>query len=165
MIRHAEKTDLPVILEIYAHARTFMEQNGNPTQWAGGFPPQSMLSDDIAQRRLYVVEEGMPGRVCGVFFFAIGPDETYDVIEQGEWLSDREYGTIHRVASDGTVHGLLKQVTAYCGQRIAHLRIDTHKDNVIMQRAILGCGFQKCGVIYVEDGSPRIAYEKEEKTF
>ncbi len=163
MIRHAENTDLSVILEIYAHARKFMEEHGNPAQWAGGFPPVAMLRDDLADRRLYVVEEEASGRVCGVFFFAIGPDETYDVIEQGEWISDREYGTIHRVASDGTVHGLLRQVVAYCSEQIAHLRIDTHEDNKIMQRAIVGCGFQKCGIIHVSDGSPRIAYEKEGK--
>lgn len=32
----------------------------------------------------------------------------------------------------------------------------------IMQHLICKNGFQKCGIIYVEDGSPRIAYEKIE---
>ena len=68
MIRQAEEADLPVILEIYAYARDFMEKNGNPHQWAGGFPPASLLQDDIAKHNLYVVTEEETGRVCGVFF-------------------------------------------------------------------------------------------------
>lgn len=151
--------DLPVVLDIYAYARSFMIKNGNPTQWAGGYPAKELLQDDVENRNLYVVEEA--GRICGVFAFVIGPDATYARIEQGEWLSEGEYGTIHRVAGDGTMHGMLQKAVSYCEQRIPHLRIDTHQDNRIMQRAILKCGFQKCGIIYVSDGSPRIAYEKE----
>lgn len=160
MIRHAEERDLPAILAIYAYAREFMAENGNPTQWAGGFPPESLLRDDIAKRSLYVVTKEETERVCGVFFFAVGPDETYAQIEQGAWLSDGVYGTIHRVAGDGTVHGLLRQAVAYCEQYTPHLRIDTHEDNRIMQHAIERCGFWRCGIIHVSDGTPRIAYEK-----
>ena len=160
MIRQAEEADLPVILEIYAYARDFMEKNGNPHQWAGGFPPASLLQDDIAKHNLYVVTEEETGRVCGVFFFAIGPDETYGVIEQGEWFSDSAYGTIHRIAGDGSVHGLLRKVVSYCEKKTPHLRIDTHEDNHIMQHVIAQCGFRRCGIIHVGDGTPRIAYEK-----
>ena len=163
MIRQAEEADLPVILEIYAYARDFMAENGNPHQWAGGFPPASLLQDDIAKHNLYVVTEEETERVCGVFFFDIGPDETYSVIEQGEWFSDSVYGTIHRIAGDGTVHGLLRKVVSYCEKKTPHLRIDTHEDNHIMQHVIAQCGFRRCGIIHVSDGTPRIAYEKCEK--
>lgn len=158
MIRNAETADLPVILEIYAHAREFMARTGNPTQWADGYPSEALLREDIENHNLYVVEEA--GRVCGVFAFIIGPDETYARIEQGGWLLKSEYGTIHRVAGDGAVHGLLQRVVSYCEKKIPHLRIDTHQDNQIMQHVILKCGFSRCGIIYVSDGSPRIAYEK-----
>ena len=158
MIRIAKSEDLPAILEIYSYARAFMARNGNPTQWADKYPEESLLRNDIENSNLYVVEEAR--HICGVFAFIIGPDETYSLIEQGEWLSDREYGTIHRVAGDGTVHGLLQKAVSYCEQRIPHLRIDTHQDNMIMQHVILKCGFCKCGIIYVSDGSPRIAFEK-----
>lgn len=40
------------------------------------------------------------------------------------------------------------------------MRIDTHENNKVMQHLIKKNGFQECGIIYVEDGSPRIAYEK-----
>ena len=32
-IRHTTENDLPVILAIYAHARRFMAEHGNPNQW------------------------------------------------------------------------------------------------------------------------------------
>ena len=159
MIRNAETADLPVILEIYAYAREFMARTGNPTQWADGYPSEALLREDIENNNLYVVEE--EDRICGVFAFLIGPDETYARIEQGKWFSESEYGTIHRVAGDGAVHGLLQRVVSYCEKKIQHLRIDTHQDNRIMQHAILKCGFRRCGIIYVSNGSPRIAYEKE----
>ena len=38
MITLATAADLPQILAIYAHARAFMAQHGNPNQW-GASPP------------------------------------------------------------------------------------------------------------------------------
>ncbi len=77
-----------------------------------------------------------------------------------KWLSNELYGTIHRVASDGQINKMLNRVICYCEKQIQHLRIDTHSNNKIMQHLILKNGFTQCGIIYVEDGSPRIAYEK-----
>ena len=91
--------------------------------------------------------------------FHIGDDSTYQVIDNGHWLSDESYGTIHRIAGDGTIHGVLEIAVNYCKDQIPHLRIDTHHDNKIMQHVIEKNGFKKCGIIYVKDGSERIAYE------
>ena len=74
--------------------------------------------------------------ICAVFAFIIGEDKSYEVIENGSWLSDSAYGTIHRIASDGKAHGILKQAVEFCLEKIPHLRIDTHADNLIMQRQI-----------------------------
>ena len=40
------------------------------------------------------------------------------------------------------------------------ISIDTHKDNLIMQKFLSKNGFDRCGIIYVEDGTERIAYQK-----
>ena len=48
----------------------------------------------------------------------------------------------------------------FCSEKISHLRIDTHEDNIVMQHLIIKNGFRKCGIIHIADGSPRIAYEK-----
>ena len=157
MIRHAKPEDLPRVLEIYEYARTFMAENGNPSQWGKNYPPEETVIRDIEDQNLYLIEEE---EIVGVFFFHIGEDSTYSQIYDGKWLSDKEYGTIHRIAGNGKGKGILKKAVSYCEERIPHLRIDTHEDNKIMQAAIEKNGFTKCGTILTEKGSPRIAYEK-----
>ena len=56
-VRKAEKADLPRILEIYAYARGFMAATGNPNQWGKTNPPKETLEQDIAERKLHVVEK------------------------------------------------------------------------------------------------------------
>ena len=144
--------------EIYAYVRSFMEQTGNPTQWGRNFPPEELLWEDIKAGQLYVVEKN--GDIHGVFAFIIGEDKTYLQIENGAWRSKAPYGTIHRIAGDGKIHGILGEAVAFCESKIPHLRIDTHADNKVMRHLIEKAGFVECGTIYIEDGTPRIAYEK-----
>ena len=153
--------DLPQMQKIYARARALMAANGNPTQWGNEFPRESMIEDDIANQRTMLLVDTCNGheRILAQFALCPGEDPTYAVIDEGAWLSDAPYGTIHRVASNGTVHGIMKQIVGFCRAQIHHLRIDTHADNHIMQHLILQCGFTRRGIIYVRDGSPRIAYE------
>lgn len=158
MIRKARETDLPRVLEIYAAARAFMRANGNPTQWQGGHPKESALQEDIALGRLYVAEED--GRIWGCFVLTAGPDDTYRVIENGSWSCEDAYGVIHRVACDGTGKGLVAKCIAFAAQTYPYLRVDTHRDNLPMQRALEKEGFAKRGIIYVSDGTPRIAYDR-----
>ena len=158
MIRKAQTGDLSRMMEIYQIARQFMDETGNPTQWGKNYPPEELIREELADGRMYVIEED--GKVHAVFYFFIGPDETYQVIQDGAWLSDAPYGTIHAVASDGQIHGLLSRIVAYCEQTTPHLRIDTHRDNAIMQHVILKNGFTRCGVIHIASGAERIAFEK-----
>ena len=158
MIRHAELQDLEAVQAVYAQARKFMAETGNPNQWGKTHPPKETLESAIKARKLYVLEEN--GAVHGSFYYAQEAEPTYQKIEDGAWLSDEPYGVIHMVASDGTVHGFLRQVAAYCEQQTKHLRIDTHHDNKVMQHVIGKNGFTRCGIIYLENGDPRIAYEK-----
>jgi hypothetical protein len=156
-IQKSKREDLPAMLEIYAQARSFMAQNGNPTQWAGGYPAPELLEEDIARGNSYVCLE--KGKIVGTFAWIIGSEPTYQIIEAGTWRQDTPYGTIHRLASDGKTHGVAAACFAFCRQQIPHLRIDTHGDNLPMQGAIEKFGFCKRGIIYVADGSPRIAYD------
>ena len=80
-------------------------------------------------------------------------------IEEGNWKSEEPYAAVHRVASDGTVQGVIGHVMDYCSAQVPHLRIDTHKDNKVMQHVLEKYGFVSCGIVHVRDGSPRIAYE------
>lgn len=158
MIRPAEPGDLDALLAVYASARAYMCLHGNPSQWGDDYPSPALLEEDIRRGRLYV-DADERGAVHGAFAFLPGDDPTYARIEGGSWLSDAPYGVIHRVASDGRMPGVFHRCAAFCRARCANLRIDTHHDNHTMQRLIEGAGFRRCGVIYVEDGSPRIAYQ------
>ena len=155
-IRKATPWDLPRIREIYEVARQFMRKNGNHSQWGKGDEPEALIEEDIRQGNLYVLEEA---GIHAVFAFIIGEDPTYLEIEEGRWKSEEPYAAVHRVASDGNVQGVLGHVMDYCSAQVPHLRIDTHKDNKVMQHVLEKYGFVSCGIVHVPDGSPRIAYE------
>lgn len=160
-IRKTRPEELTEVLAIYAHGREIMKRTGNPTQWGDNRPNPSLIVGDIEKGNSYVVTED--GEIRGVFAFIIGRDETYDYIENGTWLNDEPYGTIHRIASDERTHGVLAAAVEYCGGQIGELRIDTHRDNGIMRHLVEKLGFVECGVIYVDDRTARIAYQKHTK--
>lgn len=159
-IRLAQLDELDEILKIYEYAKKFMIETGNPTQWAGGYPQRELLEQDIANGGLYVVTEETG--ICGVFYFVIGPDPTYALIENGSWNSDQTYGTIHRIAGNGT-GGVFGAALDFCRNQIDYLRIDTHEDNKVMQHVVTKYGFLPCGIIYTDDGTPRIAFDRLEQ--
>lgn len=160
-IRLAKEKDLPQIRTIYDAAKSYMDASGNLNQWGAGYPPEEYLQEDIFLSRLYVCEE--EDILHGVFLFAVTDDPTYHYIE-GAWLNDEPYGVIHRIASDGVKKGIFRMVEEFCKEKMAeqnvtNLRIDTHEDNKTMQHLIEKCGFERCGIIYLANGSPRIAYQ------
>ena len=157
LVRKAAAEDLPRIEKIYAYAREFMVKTGNPNQWGTTNPPHDQLVEDIRLGDLYVITE--QNQIHGVFYFWIGPDPTYAQIFEGSWTSDVPYGTIHRIASDGS-GGILRTAVEFCAKLCDHIRIDTHHDNVVMQNAVVKLGFRRSGIIYIADGTPRIAYER-----
>jgi hypothetical protein len=156
-IEKARIGDLDAIMGIYDHARAFMALSGNPKQWGNGYPERRLLEADIAKGNCYVCVDD--GGIRAVFVFIIWEDPTYSRIEDGTWKNDEPYGAIHRLAGSGEVKGVAKECFDYCKSQIANLRADTHDDNRIMQHLLEKNGFERCGIIHVEDGSPRIAYQ------
>ena len=157
MIQKANMTQLPRILEIYEKARDFMARSGNPDQWGRAYPPEEMIRQDILDGKSYVNLDG--DRICAVFYFAVEADPTYGYIE-GTWCNDEPYGVIHRIAVDGSGKGVAAECFAFAAQHCDNIRIDTHEKNIPMQRCLAKNGFARCGIIYLEDGDPRIAYQK-----
>ena len=157
MIRKAQKIDIDIIMHIYDKARKFMKSTGNPNQWKDDYPKKELLLKDIESNNLYVItdEINVPH---AVFYFYIGEDPTYKVIKKGNWLNDKPYGVIHRIASDGFSHGILKECVNYCKNFSSEIRIDTHNDNNVMQSALEKIGFIHCGIINLSNGEERIAY-------
>ncbi len=160
-IRKSTLADVKRIDEIYAGAKKFMHSHGNPNQWNGEYPGIQEAENDVEKNIGYVMEED--GRVFATFAFIIGPDPTYTFIEDGNWPNKEPYGTIHRIASDGSHSGVMKMASEFCSTQIKNVRIDTHKDNRFMLKALDHLGFIRCGIIYLENGDPRIAFQKSFK--
>lgn len=158
MVRPAEYIDLPAILSLYDAARKFMRKTGNPNQWVIPFS-EELLREDIDTHRLFAVVRNE--KVVGVFYFNIGEDPTYGYID-GAWKDSSLYGTIHRITGAEEEKGIFKEAFDFCRTKINHIRIDTHHDNKIMQHTVEKNGFERCGIIYLPDGDPRIAYEFKE---
>lgn len=158
MVRLAKKSELQRILQIFSIAKDFMHNNGNTTQWNGSYPDEETLLADINNGQLFVIADDDTDYIYGCFALIGGEDPTYEHID-GKWKSDTYYGTIHRIASDGTRKGVFDECVRFARTKYDHLRVDTHKDNKPMQHVILKNGFEYTGIIYLNDGSPRIAYE------
>ena len=104
------------------------------------------------------------GRVVGTFVFFVGEDESYKVIEQGDWKDHRvPYGVVHRITSqrgEGAPRGVGSFCLQWCFEQCGNVRIDTHRDNLPMQGALAKNGFEHCGIVYVRGGEERIAFQK-----
>lgn len=161
-IRKARADDLQAVLSIYDTAKAYMKEHGNPTQWPSYYPAEQDFWEYQEKGELFVgVDEDEKLRM--VFAFCIGEEPTYQVIEDGAWLNDDKYGTIHMLASDGTEHGCFRTCLEFCKNRITNLRADTHEDNQIMNALLSKNGFVRCGIIYVGNGTPRNAYQWQTK--
>lgn len=146
-------------MDIYAIAKQFMASTGNGGQWVGGYPSRELITQDIEDGHSYVCV-GDDNRVESVFYFRIGEDPTYLRIDNGHWLIDAPYGVIHRLAGSGQVKGLATRCFDWCYAQCPNLRVDTHRNNLVMQHILEQYGFVRCGIIYTDDGTERIAYQK-----
>ena len=187
-IRPATAADIPAVRPVFEAAKTIMRADGNTEQWAapnfpgdglllydiargGGYvitsdeisPRASLGRDDSSNDGVFVISSGAEGGVekSIVAYFALlpSPEPTYSHID-GAWLSDEPYGVIHRIASYPDVHGIFSTIIDFAASRYPHLRIDTHRDNRIMQHVIESAGFSYCGIIWLTDGTERLAYER-----
>ena len=157
VIRPATEADLPAVLPVFEAAKAIMRADGNHDQWgAPGFPGDALLLHDIARGGGYVIEKDS---IVAYFALLPSPEPTYDDID-GAWLNDEPYGVIHRIASFPEEHGIFAAIIDFAAARYAHLRIDTHRDNRIMQHLIEKHGFTYCGIIWLPDGTERLAYER-----
>lgn len=157
-IRKTRMEELDKVMEIYAYARGFMTEHGNPTQWGETWPPREYVENDIRVGKSYVCVEG--DEIAAVFYFAKEQDPSYDKIYEGQWLNDEEYAVVHRIASSGKIKGAGSFCMNWASKQCKNVKIDTHKDNYIMQNMLKKCGFQYCGIVYCEIGEERIAFQK-----
>ena len=158
-LRTARETDLPAILLVLEAGRGIMLASGNPNQWPAGYPTEEMICADICQGYGIVMES--TGQIVAYFACIPSPDPTYAVIEGGAWLDDEKpYYVVHRIASYPRVHGVFKAMMEYLDGITDNIRIDTHRDNHIMQHNLAKYGFRYCGIIHIASGAERLAYQR-----
>lgn len=159
-IRRATPADLPALHGVFAAAKAIMRADGNLTQWTGPYPDDAVLLRDIADGRGHVLTED-EGRIAGYFALVPSPEPTYSCIEGGAWLDDTlPYYVIHRIASVPDVHGVFAATIQFAAGFCRNLRIDTHRNNRIMQHNLAKHGFSYCGIIHLADGDERLAYQR-----
>lgn len=163
-LRKATPADIPRILEIYDGAKASMREM-NIQQWSEEYPNRDSALADIQSQTGYVLT--LNGTVVATCCLAFGHEPTYDIIYDGAWEGDGPYGFLHRVAVDPACKGkgaaglFFQELERQAIERgVAILRGDTHQDNLPMQRTMEKNGLKRRGTILLEDGSPRIAYER-----
>ena len=163
--RHATVADHAAICDIMNHAKTAIKSLGID-QWQKGVPNPEMIAEDIERQEGYVLEHD--GQIAAYACMMFDPDPTYRDIFEGQWHSDSDYLTIHRVmvASDFLRHSCGGRLMDYAAELaknkgVSTLRIDTHRGNLPMQGMIGKNGFIYCGIIYLEDGDERLAFDKQ----
>lgn len=156
-VRRAITEDLQAIMAVLDAAKGIMRASGNTGQWVNGYPSEDIILTDIANAAGFVAEED--GVVVAYFAFIPSPEPTYSYIEGGAWLNDAPYHVVHRIGSYPHIHGVFKAIMDWCFSQDPNIRIDTHRDNHIMQHCITRYGFTYCGIIYLASGDPRLAYQ------
>lgn len=158
IIRKITPSDISEAGRIYTAAKEFMRKAGNANQWNGDYPNEESALSDMKKGIGYVCED--EGEVVAVFAFAIDNEPTYNTIYDGDWLNSEPYAYIHRIAVKKHGKGIVDFCFSECFKVHPNLKIDTHRDNIPMQKALLRNGFQLCGTIYLENGDERLAFQK-----
>lgn len=158
-IKLCKNTEIDEIMSIYDNARNFMRQTGNNNQWINGYPSRELILEDLKENRFYGVYDNE--ELVAVFMLTVDSDPTYNKIYNGSWLNDEPYAVIHRIGVLKRGKGIAKLCFDYALTKCNNLRIDTSEENLVMQNCLLKNGFSYCGVIYLESGAPRLAYQKK----
>lgn len=157
-MRPSTPEDIDYIMDCINTARQLMRESGNTVQWTNGYPSEELMLESIEKGYNFLIINN--DEVVATFDFIIGDDPNYAVIENGSWLDHQKYGVIHRLASNGKAKGVAQFCFEWCFSQFPNIRIDTHETNIAMQKVLERLGYQKCGIIYVSDGTPRLAYQK-----
>lgn len=158
-IRKATYDDIPALMQLFERAKGIMRASGNMHQWGNGYPSEDVVRCDIERGVCYVASKAADGEIEATMAFIPGPDPTYSVIEEGRWLNDNPYYVIHRIAVAAPGKGYARRMLDYAFERTGTIRIDTHRDNIIMHHILKRYGFTRCGIIYLANGDPRDAYQ------
>lgn len=161
--RLAQGSDIAEIMQIIGGCQSLLRERG-VDQWQNGYPSAEAIELDINLSRGYILERD--GKVAAYGALVYGTEQAYLSLHNGEWLSDLEYVTLHRLAvsSDFRGEGIGARFFGEMEREarehnIGSLRADTHRDNHVMQRLLGRMGFALCGDVYYGE-SHRLGFER-----
>ncbi|MEQ8155334.1 MAG: GNAT family N-acetyltransferase [Clostridiaceae bacterium] len=164
IFRKAVETDINGIMNIIRQAQAYFNEQGID-QWQNSYPNVETISCDIDNNYGYILLKD--DDIVATAAVSFDGEKTYDTIYEGQWISNDEYAVIHRIAVDSSYKGsglsshIIKNVEELCLRKgVYSIKVDTHEENLSMQKLLKKNKFQYCGIIYLEDGSKRVAFEK-----
>ncbi|GHV19144.1 hypothetical protein FACS189425_09430 [Clostridia bacterium] len=145
------------ILDIYRHAQLMMKAHGNFNQWGDVYPSREILLDDITKSQLYLLYDN--DKMAGVFCLKDN-DPFY---EQAEWLNNEPYMTIDRLAYKQAKRKYVDELLDFCKGKTRNIRVDTGRENVVVQKMLVAKGFVNIGTILRDHdyAEPMLAYHWE----
>lgn len=162
--KKATTEDICSIMSIIEQAQEYFRKN-EIDQWQNNYPNIDTIKTDIDLHNCYVLLH--ENTIVGTVVLNFGVEKNYERILNGAWINEGPYAVIHRIAIDHRYKGLglsaviIKRLEEICSEKEVHsIRVDTHYDNLPMKKFLVKNGFQYCGIIYLEDDSERIAFEK-----
>ena len=166
MLRKTKLEELEQVMKIIEDGRTFLKEQGI-NQWQHGEPSREMIINDINEGISYVFEKS--GEIVATAMLS-SFDEDYEKYPT-IWTKCSNYLVIHRLAikkeyrSQGVGHKFMNDIILFAKENsVEYIRIDTHKDNVIMRKYLSKNSFKELGKIKLSmknslDDKERIAYE------
>jgi RimJ/RimL family protein N-acetyltransferase len=163
-LRKSKQEDIKNIMKIIEEAQEYFREM-KIDQWQNGYPNEETIKDDIRNNYSYVLTDN--NKIVATTALSFDGESTYDEIYEGKWLTNNKYAVVHRIAVANELKGrniaseVLKRIEQICLGKGEHsIKIDTHEDNLSMQKLLEKNNYKYCGVIYLEGRVKRIAFEK-----
>lgn len=164
MIKKAKEHHFHIKRGIIQEAKRTLEDLNIP-MWQEDYPDPETMKQDILEGRAFIFT--LDNEVAGTFTLMLGRDPVYDKLDVGEWLTNKPYSTIRRLAVAKAKRGrnVTGRILAKAGalslfNGFPSIRVDTHPENIAMRRALEKNGFQYCGEIHTM-GVEWVAYERD----
>jgi GNAT superfamily N-acetyltransferase len=155
MIRQANIDDLDHLNQMAETIRNQMKEIGL-TQWVGHYPNKEVFHEDLKKQGLYVYVDD--DQIIGSISILEENDPPYKAIQ---WHREDSL-VIHRLMVDpkhqknGVGMALFQHAIQLTQRNYQSLKVDTHPDNLKMQKLILKMGFEYMGYL---SSINRLAYE------
>ena len=138
--RKSNENDINKIIEMIEEAKEYFKSN-NIGQWQDGYPNYQVILEDINKGYSFVFTE--KDNIVASVAISFDGENTYNYIYEGKWLSNEKYCVIHRLVVDSKLKGngisskIIKKIEEICLDNNIHsIKIDTHKENLSMQKLL-----------------------------